>query len=344
MKYSLTSRPLFATAALSALAVSALALAGCAAQAPPATGEGDGAPTEIAFLSASSANTILSAASGAMDELATAENVKITEFDATFDAATQTAQIQDVLASGRYDGAIVAAIDGTGIIPGIQDMLDAGLEVVVLNQLVGERYDTADVQVEGVAASILTPPTSTGKRLGQLAVQACDGETTCDVAYMFGIKGLIYDEAVRAGFDEVVAAHPNITVVAEVEGGFLGADEPMTAAQDLVQSRTNFDVFVATGDQQARGALLALTDAGLADTKVIGVGASAPALQGIADGTWFGSVAVAPADEGRLALQAMLDAVREGTVTGGIDPVTQLADDGLVTGTNVDKFTAQWNG
>lgn len=339
MKYSLKSRTLFAGAALSALALS-----GCALNASPDTAGSGDAPREIAFLSASSANTILSAAFDAMSEDSADSGVKLTEFDASFDAATQSSQIQDVIASGRYDGAIIAPIDGTGVIPGVQELLDAGLEVVVLNQLLGDRYDTADVQLDGVAASILTPPKATGERLGRLAINACEGESSCEVVYMFGIKGLLYDDAVREGFDEVTAGSAHITVVAEAEGGFLGADEPMSATQDIVQTRADFDVLVATGDQQARGALLALTDAGLTQVRVIGVGASAPALEGIADGSWFGSVAVAPADEGRLALKAMLDALNGEAATGGIDPVTQLPDDGLVTKANVDKFTAQWNG
>lgn len=339
MKYSPKPRAVLAAAVLPALL-----LAGCAVNSSQGSNEDSQAPIEVAFLNASSANTVLSAASEAMEESIAGENVKITEFDGAFDAATQAGQIQDVIASGRYEGAIITAIDGTGVIPAVQDLLDAGLQVVVLNQVIGDKYDTADPQVEGIAASILTPPKSTGLRLGQLAAEACTGDSSCEVVYMYGIKGTIYDDALRSGFDEVVSNHENIKIIAEGEGGFLGADEPMKVTQDLIQAKSSFDVLVTTGDQQARGGLLALTDAGLTSVKVIGVGASRPALEGIADGTWFGSVAVAPADEGRLAIQALLDAIRDGKVTGGIDPVTQLEDDGLVTQANVEKFTAQWNG
>ena len=76
---------------------------------------------------------------------------------------------------------------------------------------------------------------------------------------------------------------------------------------------------------------------------LIGLGGSAPAIAGIKDGSWFGTVFGAPGDEGRIAMQAMVDALA-GKMTGGVDPLTQVPDEGLVTKDNVDKFTAQWNG
>jgi ribose transport system substrate-binding protein len=226
----------------------------------------------------------------------------------------------------------------------MQEAMDAGLKVVVLNQVVGDRLDTADPQVEGLSASILQPPQTTGERLGKLTVQACEGVSPCKVVYMYGAKGTPYDTALRTGFDSQISAVPGITVVAEADGGFLGTDEPMKATQDVLQAHPDFDVLAGTGDQQIRGALLALTDAGKTGVKTIGVGGSEPALKAIADGTWWGDVAGAPADEGRAAFQALMAAIKDGTDTGGVDVTSDLTDDGLITGDNVDKFTAQWAG
>lgn len=325
-----------------ALATVVLA-SGCATSGSSGSDQAD-APTQVAFLSASSANTWLAASRTSMDAAAKKANAKITQFDGKFQPGIQQKQIQDIISSKKYDGLIIASIDGEGIIPALNQATAAGLKVVVLNQVVGKRLDTADPQVDDVSASVLAPPKATGERLGKLTTLACEGVSPCDVVYLFGAKGTPYDTAVRDGYDEVVSATPGIKVVAEGEGGFLGTDEPRKAVQDILQAHPKFDVLVGTADQQVRGGLLALKDAGKSDVKTIGVGGSEPALKAIADGTWFGDVAGAPLDEGRIAFDALLAAIADGKVTGGVDVTSDLPDGGLITKQNVSEFTAQWKG
>jgi ribose transport system substrate-binding protein len=113
---------------------------------------------EVAYLSASSANTWLAASLAEMQKVADANGIKITEFDAQFDPAKQTAQMQDAIASGKYKGIILVALTGAGAIPDVQAALDAGIQVVGLNQVIGEDLTTSDPQVEGMAASVMASP------------------------------------------------------------------------------------------------------------------------------------------------------------------------------------------
>ena len=69
-------------------------------------------PAQIAYLSASSANTWLATSKVAMDEVAAANGMELTEFDAQFNADLQTTQLQDVISSGQYQGIIVSALNG----------------------------------------------------------------------------------------------------------------------------------------------------------------------------------------------------------------------------------------
>ncbi len=333
------TRSMTAVTALSAIAL----LGGCAVtqKADSATTTGE---TQVAFLSASSANTWLTASLKAMNEDAAKQNVKITVFDAKFQPGTAAKQIQDVIASKKYKGIILATIDGSAAIPAVEQALQAGLKVVVLNQVVGTKLDTADPQVDGVSASVLAPPQATGERLGKLTVQACEGISPCRVVYMYGTKGTPFDDAVRKGFDSQTSGTSGIKVIADAEGGFLGTDEPRKATQDVIQAHPDFDVLVGSGDQQIKGALLALQDAGKTKVKLIGVGGSEPAIAGIKAGTWWGDVAGAPVTEGHAAFAAMMDAIKNGKDQGGIDVTDQLIDNGLITKANVDKFTAQWPG
>lgn len=299
---------------------------------------------EVAYLSASSANTWLATSKAEMDKVAAANGIKITEFDAQFDPAKQVAQAQDVIASGKYKGVIFVALTGAGAIPDVQAMLDAGLQVVSLNQVIGEDLTTSDPQVAGMAASVMAAPYRSGVRMGALTVKACEGIDPCAVAYIYGIKGIPLDVALKQGFDDTIKDHANIQVVAEGEGKYLGPDGGITATQDILASGAAINVIVGS-DQSMQGSAIALADQGVAPgtVKLIGLGGSSPALAGIRDGSWFGTVFGAPGDEGRIAMQAMVDALA-GTMTGGVDPLTQVPDEGLVTKDNVDKFTAQWDG
>ena len=133
-------------------------------------------------------------------------------------------------------------------------------------------------------------------------------------------------------------------VVAEGEGQYLGPDGGIKATQDILQITDSFDVMVGA-DQSIQGAAIVLADEGMAGkVKLIGLGGSEPAIEGVADGSWFGGVYGAPADEGRIAMEAMVQALADGTHVGGVDPLTEVPDDGLITASNVEKFTAQWKG
>ena len=299
--------------------------------------------TQIAYLSASSANTWLAASKVAMDEVAAANNLELTEFDGQFNADLQQTQLQDVISSGQYKGIIVSALNGVGLLPDLQAAAAAGIKIVALNQLIGPAFDTAAPQDPSVSASVLAPPLRSGQRLGEVTLKACEGIDPCRVVYFYGIKGIPLDVALKQGWDEVTAANPAITVVNEGEGQYLGPDVAMTAMQDILVGTPDFDVVVGS-DQAMQGVELALADAGKLDAvKIIGLGGSAPALAAIADGRWFGGVMGAPATEGRLAADAMVKALA-GENAGGLDPLTTRPDEGLITQENVASFTAEWNG
>lgn len=279
-----------------------------------------------------------------MDAIAAANNMKLTVFDAQFKPGEQSKQVQDVLAAGKYKGIIISSVDGAGIIPDLQAAIAKGLKVGILNQIIGTKLDTSDPQFAGPSVSVLAAPLRSGERLGKLTLKACEGVSPCRVVYFYGIKGIPLDNALKQGFDSVVKANPAIQVVAEGQGKYAGPDVAQKALADIMQKTKNFDVVVGS-DQSMQGALLALTDAGKASkVKLIGLGGSQPAVDGIKAGTWFGDVFGAPATEGTLLMNAMVEAFKSGKVTGGIDPATTLPDEGLMTKTNVDKFTAEWNG
>jgi len=311
-----------------------------------APGETEREPFQIAYLSASSANTWLLSSKRAMEEVAEERGATLTELDAEFNPELQTRQLQDVIASDKYDGIVISVIVGPAIVPDVEAAIAAGLKVSVLNQVLGDRFDTADPQVEGVSASVLAPPRSSGERLGKVTLQACEGKDPCRVVYFFGIRGIPLDIAIREGFDATIAENPAIEIVAEGEGKYLGPDVGLAQMQDILQRTRDFDVVIGA-DQSMQGVQQALEEAGVLDqVAIIGLGGSEAAIAAIEDGKWFGGVFGAPATEGKLALEALIDALESDREPVGIDPLTHedTPDDGLITQENVDKFEAQWAG
>jgi ribose transport system substrate-binding protein len=297
---------------------------------------------EVAYLSASTANTWLAASKTEMDKLAAANDITITVFDAQFKADAQHTQMQDVIASGKYDAALVVALDGVGLTPDLKDAIAKGIKIVGMNQVIGPDFTTANPQVPGISAMVFEPPLVRGQRIGKLVNKACEGIDPCRVVYFFGIKGIPLDTAVRQGFDATIAK--NVKVVDEREGQYLGPDAGQKAMQDsITATKGAFDVVVGA-DQSMQGAQLAIADANLAaKTKIIGFGGSKAAYDAIKSGAWWGDEWGAPATEGQLAMQAIINALN-GKDDGGVDPGVNAVDDNGVTKDNIDKFTAQWAG
>lgn len=318
------------------------------AAAPAASEAATTAPTEapktreVAYLSASTANTWLAASKGEMDKLAAANNINITTFDAQFKADLQHTQMQDIIASGKYEAVLVVALDGVGLTPDLQEAIAKGIKIVGMNQVIGPDFTTANPQVAGISAMVFEPPLIRGQRLGKLVNRACEGIDPCRVVYFFGIKGIPLDTAVRQGFDATVAA--NVKVIDEREGQYLGPDAGQKAMQDsITATKGAFDVVVGA-DQSMQGAQLAIADGGLAGkVKIIGFGGSQAAYDAIKSGAWWGGLWGTPALEGKLAMQALIDAL-DGKDAGGIDPGANAVDDNGVTKDNLDKFTAEWAG
>lgn len=300
----------------------------------------DGA--QVAYLSASSANTWLASSMAEMEKIAADEGITLVEFDAQFDPATQQQQFQDAVASGEYSGIVLVSLAGSGSIPDVEAALAEDLEVVVLNQVVGDDLTTVEPQVDGIAAAVFEPPKVRGERIGELTLGACADRDPCNVVYFYGIRGVPLDEAVRAGWDETVAGSA-ATIVAEAEGQYLGPDVGQAAMQDILVSNSDIDVVVGA-DQSMQGVELALQEAGgIGDINIIGFGGSSYAIDAVKDGRWWGGLYGAPGTEGRLAMEAMAAALN-GTDTGGVDPAQSVPNGGLMTADNIDDFTPEWDG
>ena len=336
--------------ALAAAASMVIAVAACSSSSSASTPTSSSAPPaakplNIAYLSFAVENSYDAPMLAAAEAVASVNNATVKVFDANNSSQTQYSQLQDVIASGQYNGIILQPIFGTGLISLVQQAIAKGIKVVNMDQVLGPNYSTDAPQVAGLAANVMFVPTEIGTKLGNLVVQACQSKNLnpCNVGYLYDIKASALDVAISGAFDKAIAADPAVKIVAQGQSYFSPTDG-LTAVEDMLTANSKLNLIVGS-DQGIEGGVQAVAAKHLTGKIIlVGYGASAAALAGVASGAWYGDVAQAPASEGRLAMEALIKALRTGQDSGGIDPVAELPDNGIVTKADVSQFTAEWPG
>lgn len=300
---------------------------------------------ELAYISFAVANSYDAPMLAAAQASAAAGNAKLTVFDGNLDPGTQTKQLQDAIASGKYDGIVLQPIYGAGLVADAKAAIAAGIPIGNIDQILGTDNTTAAIQIEGQLANVVFVPSELGRKIGELVVAACADTNPCNVGYIYSVKAAALDATLKEAFDKATSVNPAIKIVAEGES-FYTTPLGLKHSQDMLQAHP--DINVITGaDQAITGAVQAVKDAGLqAQVKLVGYGGGAIAFQGIASGERFGTVMQAPGTEGRLGVQLFIEAIRSGIAAPGVDVLANLPDGGVVTQANVQTFLglAEWPG
>lgn len=338
--------PLLAAACSGATSPSPSVAAPTGASSAPAPSASEVAKTlELAYISFAVANSYDAPMLAAAQASAAAGNAKLTVFDGNLDPATQTKQLQDATASGKFDGIVLQPVFGPSLVPGAQEAIKAGIAIGNIDQILGADNTTAEPQVDGQLANVVFVPSELGRKIGELVVVACGDADPCNVGYIYSVKAAALDTTLREAFDKATSVNPAIKVVAEGESFYTTA-LGLKASQDMLQAHP--DLTVITGaDQAITGAVQAVAAVSLqSQVKLVGYGGGAIAFQGIASGERFGTVMQAPATEGRLGVEQLIQAIRTGVAAPGVDVLADLPDGGVVTKTNVETFLplAEWPG
>lgn len=301
-------------------------------------------PIKIAYLSFAVANSYDAPMLAAAQAEAADNNAKITVFDANNSPQTQYSQLQNVISSGQYQGIIVQPIYGTALTGLVEKAIKKNIKVVNIDQILGPNLSTDQPQVAGLSANITFVPTTMGEQLGKLTVQACASKNLnpCNVGYLYDIKASALDVAINKGFTDAIANSP-VKVVAQGQD-FFTPSGGLKASEDMLTSNPNINAIVGS-DQGIEGAVQALSSTHkTGKVLLVGYGGSAAGIAGVANHSWYGTVAQDPATEGRLGVKDLVKAIRTGKASGGINPLTALPNGGVITSSNVSKFTAEWPG
>ena len=301
----------------------------------------------VAFLASSSENGFNQAIwEGVKKRAAELGNIDVEIFNGEFNAEKQNNQVEDLVASKKFDGIILEPNDSVGIANALKDAIAANIKVVVTLFPVGPKLDTLEPQIPGLVATVASNPAVGAKVVADQVVKYCEGKDPCNVIVIVGQKIYPFDNLRYQTELDTFKSHSNIKVVGTVEGGY-DPDKTMTGVQDVLQGHKDIHVMIAMGDQMMVGAELAAKDAGLDTSKmlVIGGGASEIGIKAIRDGRWTATIAFFPVTMGEYALQALADAFAGKKVNPVVDSDKIGPLPALVTRSELDAhpdFKGEW--
>ena len=304
---------------------------------------------KVAFLASSSQNGYNQAIyEGIKKKAAELGSVDVEIFDGEFNATKQFSQVEDLVASKKFNAIIIVPNDTVGIANAVADATAAGVKVATALFPIGPKLDTLEPQVPGFVATVAYNP-AVGARAGaEGLVKFCEGKDPCNTVIIIGQKVYPFDSLRYNTYLETINSHPNIKVVATVEGNY-DPDKSMKGMQEFLQAHNDIVAVLSNADQHLVGAEIAITDAGLDVRKLYlsGGGASQIAIKSIREGKWTGTVADYPVSMGSAAMEQIDNALTGKPVTKAIDAATILPFPQLIDKKVLDAhpdFTGEWPG
>ena len=212
--------------------------------------------------------------------------VKITVADAGDDAAKQTSDIEDLVASG-ISVLIVNPVDSDAVTGAVEFAKSKGVKVISVDRAVNGTEIDCQIASDNVLGAELATQFIVDT-LGEGAV----------VAELEGVTGASAAIDRSQGFHNV--ADSKLEVVARQTANFARA-EGMSVMENMLQANPDIQAVFAANDEMALGAMEAISGAGK-DIMVVGFDATDDAIASIKAGQMAGTIAQQPALIGSTAV------------------------------------------
>src|SRR5664280_1197115 len=227
----------------------------------------------VAYMSYGVANSYDAPMLAAAKAVAGASGVRVVVFDSQTSYTTQASELQTVINSGQYQGIILQPVYGAALLKEVQKAIKKGIKVVNIDQILGTKYTTDQIQVKGLAGNVVFFPSKIGTQLATLTHQACAGKNPCQIGLVHNYTGYEPDGAITAAFGAFLATKSKDKIVAQADGLYQ-AGVALTQVQNMLTAHPGINVIVGS-DQDCEGAQAALTAANNTKVKLVCYGASA---------------------------------------------------------------------
>lgn len=255
-------------------------------------------------------------------EAADAAGVDLVIFNANNDPASQNSAIETYITQG-VDGIAVVAIDVNGVMPAVEQAVEAGIPVVAIDAILPEGPQSSQIGVDNEKA---------GADMGAKMLSEMGG--TAKVGIVGALNSFIQNVR-QKGFEDSVAGTDGVEVAGVVDGRNI-QDNALAAAENLITANPDLTAIYATGEPALLGAIAAVESQGKQDDiKIFGWDLTATVIDAIDAGFVVAVVQQDPSLMGGAAVEALMT-LSDG---GSVDPVLSVPVE-IVTSENVEPYRA----
>lgn len=318
---------------LALAATAALALSACApAAVPTPTPQPVPDPVvgkTVCFVTAAAAHPYVTPFNEELQKVADAAGVEVVTLSAEFDVMRGADQLRTCVGMAP-DGIILWPLDPMAYIPAMRSAAAANIPLIIVNT-------PMDPAAEQYYLSFTGPDVyEQGVIVADMMNAAMDGEG--NIVIVAGMAGNATTIGRYEGFkDQLAKLGSKIEVLATVNADF-DQKKALVAMRDLI-TRFGHDIdgVYAQDDIMARGVIDALKEAGTPEAEwplIIGVGGFKIGFDAIRADEMYGTVLQSAREDGKLAMQTMIDILAGETVEKRRPlPLFQITKE------NVDQFT-----
>jgi ribose transport system substrate-binding protein len=290
----------------------------------------------VMLLGTSNTNPYIGAWTSTFTKHATQAGIKVTNLSSNYDAAVQSQQVDDAIAQ-KFDMIVIIYVNDQAIVPALTRAKAAGIPVMLIVTPLKKEY-------EGLFTSYVgTDHRELGRLAGEAMVKGlmAEGKTKAQIVAVTGAAQQLNVQDRMAAFKQELAKHPGYELIAAEDGRWNTALSEKITGELLVRfsGRGGVDGIFAMADNQATGAIQAVTSAGLklgvADKGIVVVASNCmkDGILHIKSGQQYGTATQIPTEEAEVAAKKVA-----AFFNGGKLQKYEMVPVFGITKANVDKF------
>jgi ribose transport system substrate-binding protein len=257
----------------SIMAVTALALSGCGAGDPNASG----GKTITVGVTVYDMSSFITQGKEGMEAYAAANDIELQWTSAGGDVSTQANQMDQFVSAG-VDAIIIVPVQADSLQPQVAAAKAADIPVIAVNTALSGTEVTASVQPDDVAA---------GAQEATQMMEALGGKG--NVVVLQGPLGSSPQIDRGEGIDSVLAENPDVKVLAQETANW-SRDEAVNQMSNWITAfGSDINGVISQNDDMALGAIQALREAGITGVPVVGIDGIEDGLKAVESGDMIGT-------------------------------------------------------
>ncbi len=224
--------------------------------------------------------------------------------------STQVNQVEDLIAK-KVTGIVLNPMDGNAVVPVLGKARDAGIPVVTVDSPVAPGHEGLYITFVG------TDNFNAGVQAGKQMVQALGNKG--NVLVVRGANGSVAGDNRVDGFKKGLEGS-NLTIVGEQPGNWTNS-VAMQVTENMLQANKDVRGLFTASDVMLDGILQALSDGNRQGITIISVDGSRKAVDLLASGQIYGTMAQFPQKIGSIAVENLVAVIEKKTPAADIPKV-----------------------